>query len=138
MKTIYLILLSILAASCAQLPPTPQDIQAKKFEPVADKAVIYIVRPGVDSNVPGPLSIPGGLISTHQGTYLRWEGAPGVHRIEGAGASTAAVTLQAQAGKIYFVEHTVFGSLREGLLSMTLRQIDESRGRRLVSEATLL
>lgn len=138
MKYIYLILLGFIISSCAQIPATPQDIQAKKFEPVADKAVIYIVRPRVDGNVQGAVSFPGGMISTHQGTYYRLEAAPGTHRIEAAGASTAAVTLQAEAGKVYFVEHTVFGALRAGLLSASLRHIDEGRGRKLVSEATLL
>lgn len=138
MKYIYLILLSFLASACAQLPPTPQDIQAKKFEPVADKAVIYVVRPVVDSHFHGPLSFPGGAITTLQGTYFRWEAAPGVHRIEGAGGTTAAVTLKTEAGKVYFVEQTVYGSMRGGLLSMALREVGADRGRKLVSEATLL
>lgn len=138
MKHKYLFLLSFLVSACVQLPPAPQDIEAKKFQPLADKAVIYIVRPAVDSNVQGPVSIPGGMISTYQGTYHRLEVAPGAQRIEGAGASTAAVTINAEAGRIYFVEHTVLGTTREGLLSMWLRQIDAARGRRMVSEATLL
>lgn len=41
---------AILIAGCAQLPPTPQDIQAKKFEGVPDKAVIYRVRDIPDFN----------------------------------------------------------------------------------------
>lgn len=138
MKFICMILLGFLASGCVQLAPAPQDIQAKKFETVPDKAVIYIVRSVVDSNVPGPVSYRGGMISTHRGTYHRLEVAPGSQRIEGAGASTAAVTVQAEAGKIYFIEHTVFGSLREGLLSMSLRRIDDDRGRKMVGEATLL
>jgi hypothetical protein len=138
MKLKYLILLIFFVSGCVQLPPTPQDIEARKFQPLADKAVIYIVRPRVDSNVQGPVSIPGGMISTYQGTYYRLEVLPGLQRIEGAGASTAAVAINAEAGRIYFVEHTVLGTTREGLLSMWLRRIDESRGRKMVSEATLL
>jgi hypothetical protein len=138
MKFIYLILLTFLTAGCVQLPPTPQDVQAKRFETVPDKAVIYVVRPVVDSHFHGALSFPGGTITTFQGTYFRWEAAPGVHRIEGAGASTAAVTIQAEAGKIYFVEHTVYGSMRGGLLFMALRHIGADRGRKMVNEATLM
>ena len=138
MKYIYMILLSFLVSGCAQLPPTAQDIQAKQFQTLPDKAVIYIVRPRVDGAVQGPLSFTGGMISTHQGTYYRWEVAPGTQRIEGAGASSAAVTVQAEAGKIYFVEHTVNGNVRDGLLSMSLRRIDDNRGRRMVTDATLL
>jgi len=39
-----LLVVAVMLAGCVQLPPTPQDIQAKKFEGVPDKAVIYIVR----------------------------------------------------------------------------------------------
>jgi hypothetical protein len=138
MKCIYLILFSFFVTGCTQLPPTPGDIEAKKFQSLPDKAVIYIVRPRVDGPVHGPLSLTGGMISTHQGTYYRWEVAPGVQRIEGAGASSSAVTVQAEAGKIYFIEQTVIGNVRDGLQSMSLRRIDENRGRKMVSDATLL
>jgi hypothetical protein len=46
--------------------------------------------------------------------------------------------VQAEAGRIYFVEHTANGNARDGLLSMSLRRIDEARGRRMVLDATLL
>ena len=138
MKHIYMILLAFIAASCAQLPPTPRDIEAKKFQTLPDKAVIYIVRPLVDGNVDGPLIIPGGLIATQQGTYYRAEVPPGTHRIAAAGAWSAAVIVQTEAGKIYFVEQTATGGARDGLLSMSLRRIDESRGRKMVTDAQLL
>lgn len=135
----YLILMVFLFSGCAQLPPTPQDIQAKRFDAVAGRAVIYVVRPAVDSPTAGPLSISGaGMISTHAGTYFRWETAPGAQQIAGVGASSATLTVQAEAGKIYFVEHTVIGNIRDGIQSMSLRQIDENRGRRMVSAAQLL
>jgi len=138
MKYIYLILLTFFVSSCAQLPPTPQDIQAKKFETVPDKAVIYVVRPRVDGPVDGPLSFTGGMISTHPGTYYRWEAAPGAQRIEGTGATSVAITLQAEAGKLYFIEQTAIGNPRDGLQSMSLRRIDDNRGRKMVGDATLL
>ncbi len=138
MKRIHLILFMFFVSACVQLPPTPQDVQAKNFQTLPDKAVIYIVRLRMDAPVQGPLSIPGGMISTHPGTYYRLEVAPGTQRIEGAGASTAAVTVQAEAGKIYFVEQSVLGNVRDGLLHMSLRRIDENRGRQLVNDATML
>lgn len=142
MKRNYLILLNFLlctfVAGCAQLPPTPADIQAKKFQPVPDRAVIYIVRPLVDGNVHGPLSIPGGMITTHPGTYHRLEVAPGAHQITGAAGWGVSVTVQTEAGKIYFVEQVATGGPREGLQSMSLRRIDETLGRRMVLDATLL
>ena len=44
---------ALLLGGCAQLPPTPEDIQAKRFEVPPDKSVIYVVRPPVDSYVLG-------------------------------------------------------------------------------------
>ena len=138
MKHKNLILLIFLYGGCAQLPPAPADVQAKQFQPVPDKAVIYIVRPLVDGNVDGPLSIPGGMIATHPGTYYRWEGPAGLHQITGAGGWSASVTVRTEAGRIYFVEHTATGNTRDGLQSMSLRRIDEERGRTMVLQASLL
>ncbi len=135
MRYIILSLMVFVAAGCVQLPQSAADIQGKKFESIADKAVIYIVRARVDGLVAAPLTLSNGTISTHQGTYYRWEVAPGTHRIEGGGVHTAAVTVQAEAGKIYFVEQTADGGARDGLTKMSLRRIDENRGRRMVSEA---
>jgi len=128
-------------AGCVQLPPTPQDIQAKKFEPVPDKAVIYIVRPGIDAPVIGSVSLdaPGaGMVTTQPRTYYRWEVAPGRYRIAAMFASTAAVTLQTEPGKIYFVQQTVTGSRREGTKMQFLEIVDDRTGRRLVADAELL
>jgi hypothetical protein len=134
-----IVLFAMLLAGCVQLPPTPQDIQAKKFEPVSDKAVIYIVRPRVDSTAMGPLLIgENGSITTHQGTYYRWETAPGLRRIEGWGPWSAAVTINAEPGKIYYVEQTVHGSQRYGTMAIFLQQVDELRGRKLVMDAQML
>ena len=138
MRYVIFSLMVFVAAGCVQLPQTASDIQGKKFESVPDKAVIYIVRPRVDGLVEAPISFSGGMIFTHQGTYYRWEAAPGTHRIEGAGQHTAAVSVQAEAGKIYFVELTATGGARDGLQTMALRRIDDNRGRRMVSEAQSL
>jgi hypothetical protein len=135
-KPTYLFLWVLLMSACAPLPPTPQDIAAKKFQPVPGKAVIYIVRPGVDSFNAGPLSLSGvGPIATHQGTYYRWEVEPGMRSMETAGASLSVVTINARAGQLYFVLHTVTGGLRSGLGNAWLQRIDEQTGRRMVSAA---
>lgn len=126
------------AAGCVQLPQTVADIQGKKFESEPGKAVIYIVRPRVDGRVAAPLSFNNGMLSTFPGTYYRWIVAPGAHRIEGFGPYTAVVTVQAEAGKIYYIEHTASGSVRAGLQSMHLRRIDENLGRLMVSQAQSL
>ena len=139
MKRTLVIVALLLLAGCVQLPPTPQDIQAKRFEAIPDKAVIYIVRPGVDSPNGGPIVVGDlGMITTYQGTYYRWEVAPGTHRIYGFGPTSAAVTVRAEAGKVYFVQHTVLGNRRDGVQTMSLQQIGDGEGRRLVSGAQLI
>jgi hypothetical protein len=134
-----ILLTALLLASCAQLPPSPQDIQAKKFAPVPDKAVIYIVRTPLDSFQASGLWLGDRRqITTLPGTYYRWEVTPGVHRVAGYAWANESVTLTTAAGRIYFLEHTVLGSPQSGPQFTSLRQIDERDGRTLVTRAQLL
>lgn len=133
------VLLVLLVAGCVQLPPTPQDIQAKKFESVADKAVIYIVRAPMDSRESGTISLDDyAQITTSPGTYYRWEVAPGPHRIAGYAGESGLVKLDTQAGKIYFVQHTVRGTRRSGWQFTSLQQIGEQDGRKIAMQSQLL
>lgn len=128
-----------LLAGCAPLPPSPQDIQAKQFESLPDKAVVYIVRSNMDSMLPETIWLDDhATITTHPRTYYRWEAAPGTHRIAGFARSNATITLRTEAGKIYFVEHTVQGIWRTGVVGSFLRQINEQAGRALVNRSELL
>lgn len=137
--SMWRVLVVLLIAGCVQLPPGPQDIQSRKFESVADKAVIYVVRARVDSNEAGTLLLDDhAQITTYSGTYYRWEVAPGPHRIAGYAGETGLVQFDAQAGKIYFVQHTVRGSRRSGWQSTNLQQIGEQDGRKLVMQSRLL
>lgn len=132
-------LIALLLAGCVQLPPTPQDIQAKKFEIVPDKAAVYIVRTSMDSQEVGSLLLDDvASLTTFRGTYYRWEVAPGKHHIAGFGQQSAAITLDVEARKIYFVEHTVFGSPRTGAAFTFLTRINAQKGRALVSDSELL
>lgn len=132
------VLLVLLITGCAQLPPTPEDIQAKKFEPVAGKAVIYIVRSPMDSREAGTsLLDDNSQVTLYSGTYYRWEVAPGPHRIAGYAGESSRVQINAQAGKIYFVRHTVYGTPRSGWLYSNLQQVSEQEGRKLVMESKL-
>ncbi len=45
--------LAMLVAGCAARPPSPQDLQAKRFETLPDKSVVYLYRDASDfSNNP--------------------------------------------------------------------------------------
>ncbi|HSN42137.1 MAG TPA: hypothetical protein VLT92_18330 [Burkholderiales bacterium] len=137
--SMWRVLLVLLFAGCAQLPPSPQDIQSKKFESVADKAVIYIVRTQMDSNEAGTLQLDDiASVTTYPGTYYRWEVAPGPHRIAGFAGESGLVKLDAQPGKIYFVRHTVLGTRRAGWQYTNVQKIGEEDGRKLVMQSRLL
>ena len=135
-----ILLIALLLAGCAQLPPSPADIQAKRFDSVSGKSVIYVVRTPMDSWEASGLSLDdGSQISTYRGTYYRWEVAPGTHRVESIGFGTASVTLTTASGKIYFLEHTVLGDRDDGGVTNTrLREIGDQAGRELVARAELL
>jgi hypothetical protein len=133
------LLTALLLTGCAQLPPSPQDIQAKKFEAPPDKAVIYIVRNRLDSPTQASITLGDNVvITTHPGTYYRWEVTPGVHRISGYAQWTTSVTLRTEPGKLYFFLHSVTGNFRDGAQTAVLQQINEREGRALVVQAQLL
>lgn len=126
-------------AGCAQIPPSAQDIQAKRFEPVAGKAVIYIVRDNVGTQIDHSLWLDdSAMITTHTGTYYRWEVAPGTHRIRGGGESTAELALNVEAGKLYFVHHIVVGIVWNSAYLTGVERLDDQTGRARVAQASLL
>ena len=129
-------LIPLLLVGCVQLPPTQVDIQSQKFEGVADKAVIFIVRTPMDSREGGTIWLGNSAqITTYGGTYYRWEAPPGMHRLAGYAGQSGLVEINAQAGQIYFVRHTVRGTVRSGVQTTDLQRISEQEGRVLVSQA---
>ena len=134
-----ILLTALLLAGCAPLPPTSQDMQAKRFEPAPGRAVIYIVRTPLDSQEMSSLALDDReQITTLWGTYYRWEVAPGTHRVAGLGRANESLTLATAPGSVHFVEHTVRGNPRSGATTTTLRQVDEQYGRRVVQQSQLL
>lgn len=108
-RRLVLLPVVLTCAACAQLPPSAADLQAKKFEALPDRAVIYIVRNDPDfSRDPATLVLGDGpTVTTYPGTYFRWEVAPGAHRIAGFAADAGATTIKVEAGRIYFVQHSL-------------------------------
>ena len=76
------------AAPYAPWPSGPADVQAKRFETVPDRAVIYVVRVLQDlGNVPATLWLDNQVMgATYMGTYFRWEVPAGQHLIAGYGS----------------------------------------------------
>lgn len=100
-----LVAASLALAGCQQLPLTPEDLQARKFESLPEKAVIYVVRDSPDFSDREATIWLGAAASvkTYPGTYYRWEVPPGMQRVSGYGSDTGAIALLAEAGRIYFV-----------------------------------
>ena len=132
--------LLLFAGCAAQLPPPPGDAEAKRFESIPDKSVIYIVRQPVDSEEGRTLALDGRLtITTWKGTFYRWEVPPGTHRIAGIAGANESITLNTAPGRIYFVQHTILADRRDGTIALTsLREINDQAGRNLVSRGQLL
>jgi len=139
MRGAFFIALTLLAAACAQIPPSPQEIQDKQFEPVPGKAVVYVVQNpfGAYDYAAGLTFDDGTEITTYPSTFFRWVTTPGTHTIESTeGNLNASIKLQVEAGKIYYVEHWVtgvYGSTTDAWLS----QIHAKTGRQMVGISTL-
>lgn len=130
--------LVFLLAGCQQLPLTPADLQARKFETLPDKAVIYIVRDDPDfSREPAAISLDGGgVITTYPGSYYRWEAPPGQRLIEGFAGHMGRISFSTEPGRVYFVQQRVSEFMRFGQSFFTL--IPEPHGRTVVSRAVLV
>jgi hypothetical protein len=129
----------LLLFGCAQLPPTAEDVQAKRFETLPDKAVIYVVRQPMDSTEYGALLMDTGeQITLFPGTYYRWEVPAGARRISGLGPWNVLYDMNVEPGRIYFLRYTVVGTPRMGPIMAGLNAIGEQQGRSLVQQAQLV
>ena len=95
------LLLAFSLVACAPLPPSPADLQAKRFEPLPDKGVIYLFRNHPDFSDEGTaLTVDGSMQgTTYPGTYMRLELPPGVHLISGFAGDAGAIKVEAVPGK---------------------------------------
>jgi hypothetical protein len=132
------LLSAILLAGCAQLPPTPQDLQAKKFEAAPGKAAVYLVRDHPDFSDAAATVYLGDavMVTTYAGTYYRWEAEPGTHRVTGFGADVGAIVLQLEAGRIYYLQQRVSMFFR--FPQSYFQLVPEPQGRAAVMRAVLL
>lgn len=132
-----LIGLILALAGCQQIPLTPEDIQARKFEPVADKAVIYLVRDNPDfSGIQAQVQLDSTLrVMTYEGTYYRWEVTPGTHSLQGFGGDDGSIRVQVERGKVYFVQQRVAGRM---VPSSSFEVVTEAAGRAAVLRSVLV
>ncbi len=132
MQRILVTLLVLLAGCAPPLPPLPEDAIAKRFEPVAGKSVIYLVRHSMDPSYIAPVTLDDRMIgSTYKGTYIRIETASGKHRLGGFAGDSGSISLSTDPGRLYFVEHKAFG-FRGSFSRSSFQLVDAAYGRELV------
>jgi hypothetical protein len=138
MTKIWLSLIAILAlvAGCTSIGPQAGG-PVPQVAGTQGKAVIYLVRTKPDiSYLPATLTLNGEIVgSTHAGTYMRLELAPGRHRLSGYGHDIGAITLDVQADRVYFVQHSVSGSARAPSPHSFFTVINEARARAAMAGA---
>ena len=134
-----LMLFALLLAGCAPLPPSPQDIEAKRFERAPGKAVIYLVREYQDfTDEPSTVLLNDQMMgSTYRGTYFRWVVDPGRHQIRGYAGDNGSITLDVAADRIYFVQQSV-SRMFHGFAQSFFRPIPEPYGRAAVMRGELV
>lgn len=134
-----LFLLAFVLTACAPLPPSPEDIQAKRFEPVPGKAVIYLVRdiPDISREAATVMLDDNMMGSTYEGTYFRWVVEPGRHQIRGFAGDAGAMTLDVWPDRIYYVQQSYTRGFT-GFGQSFFRHIPEPYGRGAVLRSVLI
>ena len=131
-----ILLVAMFVAGCAQVPANPEYLRDTTFQTLPDRSVIYVVRTPIDSGESSGLILDEHVqFTTFPGSFYRWEVAPGTHRVAGFASAGESVTLMTAPGGIYFLEHTVLGNPRDGVLVSRLRQVGAPEGRAMVARS---
>lgn len=133
-----LLLVAFVLAGCAPLPPSPADLEAKRFEPAPGKAVIYVVRadPDISREVSTLMLDDNMMGSTYPGTYFRWVVEPGRHQVRGYAGDNGSITIDAAPDRMYFIQQAV-SKLFTGFAQSFFRPVPEPHGRALVLRGEL-
>lgn len=132
-------MLALALGGCAQLPPSPQEIEAKRFEPAPGRAVIYVVRDEPDFDRTGAaVMLDDQMMGTlYPGTFFRWVVAPGRHHIRGFAGDAGSYTMDVGADRIYFVQQWVTPLLPIGIMQSHFQLVPEPNGRAAVLRSVL-
>jgi hypothetical protein len=127
-------------AGCAQLPPSPQEIEAKRFEFVPGKAVVYLVRDVPDFTDDGAaVMLDDNLMgTTYPGTFFRWVVEPGRHQIRGFAGDAGSYTLDVGPNSMYFVQQWVTHLFPMRLTQSRFQLIPDPYGRAAVLRSVLV
>lgn len=133
------LLLLVTLAGCAPLPPSPQDIEAKRFQLVPGKAVVYLVRdmPDLTREAATVMLDDNMMGSTYPGTYFRWVVEPGRHQIRGFAGDAGSIAIDVPAAGLYFVQQSVRPAIN-GFAQSYFRPVPEPYGRTAVLRGELV
>jgi hypothetical protein len=133
------LLLMLVLAGCAPLPPSPEDVQAKRFELAPGKAVIYLVRdyPDISREAATVMLDDMMMGTTYPGTYFRWVVEPGRHQIRGFAGDAGTMTLDVAPDRMYFVQQS-FTRGFTGFGQSFFRPVPEGYGRGAVLRSELV
>lgn len=133
------LVLGLMLAGCAPLPPSPQDIEAKRFEHAPGKAVIYLFRVEHDvSHEVATIMLDDQMMgSTYPGTFFRWVVEPGRHQIRGYAGDNGSITLDVTPDRMYYVQQSV-SRMFHGFAQSWFRPIPEPYGRAAVLRGELV
>jgi len=133
-------MLVILASGCASVPmATPeQDAAARNFTVKPDKANIYVYRNETfGAAIKMPLALNGRLVGdTGPKTFILLEVAPGNHTLVSKTENDSTLTVNAVAGRNYFVWQEV--KMGGFAARSALQLVDEATGKAGVTECKLI
>jgi hypothetical protein len=141
MRLCNLLAAAALLAGCATHPPSPApdaDAQARLFRPVADKAVVYILRDSGDLLIRDVrVAVDGKTVGeTQPNTYMRLEIDPGKHVIVSYTDPPAILELNTLPGGMYYVWQDITPErIRE---HSALRLVDNTTARATLGSATIV
>jgi hypothetical protein len=135
----WLSVAALALAACAQLPPSPQEIDAKRFEPAPGKAVIYLVRelPDISREASSVMLDDNMMGTTYPGTFFRWVLEPGRHQIRGFAGDAGTMVIDVLPDRIYYVQQTYTRGFT-GFGQSFFRLIPEPYGRGAILRSELV
>lgn len=135
-STVFVLFLS----GCAQVPlaPPAEDTEAKQFQPVRNKSVIYLYR---NEYMGAAVSMEVTLDGKFKGktgaqTYFKWVVNPGKHTITSEAENTDTLTLKTVKNKIY----CIWQEVKMGLLYArnSIQQVGSAECKKGVMESKLI
>jgi hypothetical protein len=138
LRSLFVLSAALVAGCITPLPPAPRDLEAKRFEAVPGRAVIYVVRDQPDfTREPTSVVLDDSVMGTsYPGTYFHWVVAPGRHRIAGFASDSGVMVLDTTAGNIYFIQQSVTRTL--GMTRSIFRPVHPVHGRDVVLRSELV